>query len=223
MNNSPRSDFLQNEGDCLSFRSRDDFTTILASLDLTVPPRDLGRKSFHRERYCAIHYLQSFVEHNPNEFPFSICKSECPDFQITLKGGTTIGLEHTDVSTEEWQKNLTYLGKKIRESGGMLYDPGPGLPESEALEEWAKLALVAIADKIAKLNKSHYKEADTYELLLYSNTNLPNVEEDKAIQRLSEAFNQKFQSQTFERLYESVSVMYGRDVWFRRLVLRNAS
>jgi len=218
------SQYLSKDGDCLSFRSLDDFNTAVQNLDLSVPARDDARKSYHRERVCAVRYLKAAILYSQIDFPFSICKSESPDFILHLSNGKTIGLEHRDISTEEWQESLTCMAKKLREEPILFGNlPGSDWDQDQVNSEWARLALFAVSDKIEKLNGPHYKKLDSYELLLYSNTGLPNITQDDAMSKLSHEFNNKYASTNFDRLFQSLTIIYGDEVWLRRLHFRNAS
>jgi hypothetical protein len=90
------SDYLSKEGDLLSFGSAEEFKTIIGSLDLQVPSRNKGRKSFHRERSSVVLYLKAMVHFSQVRFPFTIRKLESPDFVLEEDGGQTIGIEHRD-------------------------------------------------------------------------------------------------------------------------------
>ncbi|MDO8571816.1 MAG: hypothetical protein Q7R79_04010 [bacterium] len=218
------SKFLSKEGDCLTFVGLRDFESTLGTLNLTVPSRISRRKSYHRERFCAIRYLKAVVHHNQINFPFSICKSERPDFILALGDGKTIGLEHSDITTEKWQQDLTRIAKLLKRKHVLFGSlPNDNLTADEASSKWASLALIALEKKINDLNKADFKQLDSYELLLYSNTDLPNVDQNEVIPKLSTAFNQKYKSTEFPRLYTSLSIAYGNDLWLRTMQIHNLS
>lgn len=216
------SDYLSKNSDCISFSDRQQFDNIITNLDLAVPNRDKGGKSFHRERVSAIRYLKAAVHFSQIDFPFSIQKSESPDFIIQLKTGQTIGLEHRDIADEKWQESLSQIAKQFNSQGYILGElPGSQMSRDEVDSEWARLALVAVSEKIDKLNLPHYKALDTYELLLYSNTGLPNIFQVKAIDKLSSAFDFQYKDIKFNRLFRSITIIYGDEVWYRRLFFNN--
>ncbi|MCI0707167.1 MAG: hypothetical protein L0Y80_06775 [Ignavibacteriae bacterium] len=218
------SDYLSEDGKSLTFESRSEFDSILGTLDLNVPSRISGRKSFHRERYCAIRYLKGAVYYNQINFPFSICKSERPDFIITFCNGETIGLEHSEITTKKWQQTLTQIARLLQQKQALFGNlPNDELKPDEAASKWVELALKAIEKKTEDLNKRDFKKLDSYELLLYSNTDLPNVEQNQIIPKLSEVFNKKFNSMNFSKFYSSISVVYGDELWLRTMQINNVN
>jgi hypothetical protein len=108
-------------------------------------------------------------------------------------------------------------------SGPPTIEANQGWVSGEAVNEWATLALEALEDKLALLNKSHYGQLNEYELLLYSNTHLPDIELDNGIAALSRLFSQKHGANKFPRLFGALSVIYGNEIRLRALRLRNAA
>ena len=227
--------FLSNSGDLLSFNNLSEFNEIIADLDTSVPARNKGRKSFHRERTSVILYLKALVHFSQIEFPFTITKTESPDFVICIVNKYKIGIEHRDIASEKWQQ---YLGESAKNpndkpvyldqfklSGPPTNEINQGWVEREIIDEWNTLALEAIVNKVELLNKGHYQELDSYELLLYSNTHLPisSTDLDKAIPELSNTYNKKYESIKYPKVFDSVSIIMGDEIKLKVLKFSNAA
>jgi hypothetical protein len=220
-------DFLKQSGDWLSFTDANQFESVVSTLDRNVPARNKGRKSYHRERYCLIEYLIKAVRLSKISFPFSVRKSEGPDFIIQLNCGKTIGIEHREITTEKYQQYLTDSSKYISSKPIWLSQFSHGNQPADSMNsgwvgeeverEWVALALRAISDKFDKLNKSHIQKLDSYELLLYSNTHLPDISIKEVVPLLTSRLNEMFQNSNFIRSFKFISIIYGNEVHFRAL------
>ena len=66
------------------------------------------------------------------------------------------------------------------------------------------------------MNK-HYQNYDKFELLLYSNTHLPNVDKEIVIKFLTQNLNEWIENKIFTKVFESISIIYGQEVWLNIL------
>jgi hypothetical protein len=221
---------LKDEGDYLTFKNQNDFALKLSQIDTNVPADSKKRKSYHRERACIVPYLKALVKASRINFPFTICKSERPDFIISLNDLKKIGIEHRDITTKKYQQYLhsdqqsdqdEFLDKfKI---GGYQNDIcNSGWVGDEVEQEWALITLKAIEDKLILHNKGHIQDLDTYELLLYSNTHLPNIDKKKAISFLLNQVNERINEKHFARLYKYISFIYGSETWLHEIFIQNS-
>jgi len=223
--------YLSKTGDSLCFHTKNEFESITANLDPSVPGRNEGRKAFHRERTSLLMFLKALVVHSKIDFPFCVRKAESPDFILTLKETTTIGIEHRDITTKDYQKYLSESAQKpsgelvwldrFKDAGTPVSEINAGWAGNEVEREWVQLVLGAIREKTDILNKPHFQNLDTYELLLYSNTYLLNVDRRKAIDFLSTSLNKECAAQTLARHFNSISIIYGDEVWLRQLTTVN--
>jgi hypothetical protein len=101
------NDYLSETDNSLSFKTLNEFESVIETLDPSVPNRSDGRKSFHRERSSLIMFLKALVAHSLLCFPFCVRKTESPDFILTIQGRTNIGIEHRDITSQGYQKILS--------------------------------------------------------------------------------------------------------------------
>jgi predicted nucleotidyltransferase len=149
---------------------------------------------------------------------------------LTLADHRTIGIEHRDIATERYQRFLSKTSK-FRNTEECLDDDNylkalkeadlPSVTYGDADDyEWANLALSAISDKIDLLNRGHFESLDSFELILYSNTHLQNIlNKYRAIASLANKLNKELIGRFHSRLYDSISIIYGDEVWLRDLKL----
>lgn len=172
-------------------------------------------------------FLKALVEHSQIDFPFCVRKAESPDFVLTVRETTTIGIEHRDITSQDYQEHLSESANnpsstsvrldRFKFGGQPTSEINAGWVGNEVEREWSQLALQAIRDKIELLNKPHFQKLDSYELLLYSNTHLPNIDLQIAIDLLRASLNNELVSQTHTRHFHSISIIYGNKVWLRQL------
>jgi hypothetical protein len=224
--------YLSRTGDSLCFQTESEFQSIIATLQLTVPARNEGRKSFHRERTCLVMYLKELVAHSRIDFPFCVRKTESPDFLLTVNDEIQIGIEHRDITSQRFQQHLSESANgpsgqivwldRFKATGEPTSELNTGWVGDEVEREWAQLALDAIRDKTHLLNKGHFQNLPSYELLLYSNTHLPNIDRRSAIDYLRTSLNREFADHTLGKRFDSISIIYGDQVWLRELTVNAA-
>lgn len=186
--------FFGKFGDEITFTHKDDLKYKFSQIDCTVPLRIKGRKAYHRERYCLKIYMEQLADTKIFKYPVTIRKHETPDFIITQKSQSTIGLEHTEATTEPFQQtsadferspdgsllevgyfsdpNLTREEYKraIKKPGQKL--DGPPSYGNAWEKEWTSIITTAFINKIIKLNRPNYTLCDRNELLIYNNTHV---------------------------------------------------
>lgn len=138
---------------------------------------------------------------------------------MILGDGMRIALEHTDASTEDYQRAMTELAKapvgtllemgtnRLVEAGEKLI--GDGWAGNAVEREWADIILNSMQKKIGTLNQPQFKIADRYELLIYDNTHLSAMLHVKdALLLLNQAVFEKFQGACFAKNFYLISVIH---------------
>jgi hypothetical protein len=74
--------FFGGFGDEIQFHDAADLERKWRGIDLSVPGRTEGRKSYHRERYCLALYLRTLAHHSLLPLPIRVVKGEAPDFLL---------------------------------------------------------------------------------------------------------------------------------------------
>ena len=144
---------------------------IKANFDFQVSKLSKGRTTDHKERYCLKYYLEELAKKEKLTFPLRVKKEESPDFLITMDNGVKIGLEVTEGTTPEYQRKIKEFEKRFKKNGIGYEFIGPwvdGAPECK----WTEIIVMRIKEKLEKLNQSHFKSANRYELLIYDNNDL---------------------------------------------------
>ena len=169
---------LLDNGDDLIFETQDQLRTLLDYVfspqsPWTPPPRNNGRTTAHRERYCLRYFLDR--EAARFTYPIAVEKTERPDFVITDKTGRRIGVEHTDAGSEAFQRWLSQT-----ENGAPPVENVPDTPETSGagpkthlFDRAATEVVRALEHKTASINKHGYQDADEYVLLIYVLSTVP--------------------------------------------------
>ena len=178
--------FFGPHGKTLSVRDRADFEAKIRDVDHEVPGRTQGRTSVHRERYCILIWLRTIVRCSKIQFPFAISKCESPDFIIEHPAGS-MGLEHTDAGSQEYQRWLTEIEKPPvpqllpNEDGYVELLPNEDGYVGDQERAWADDIKKAILNKQDKLKSEHFQKVNFYELMIYE---VSGFVEDGAVRRL---------------------------------------
>ncbi|MFP4477152.1 MAG: hypothetical protein ACLFOY_16445 [Desulfatibacillaceae bacterium] len=177
----------------LQAENQEELVNKLSAADISVPRRDDGRTTEHREIYCVFHLLAGLILSDLIKYPTILCKRESPDFLLKT-GNIHIGIEHTDATSEDYAKEQA-IRKKFRDQGEDIGDgfsvptirpndsltstsviknrilrPNPSMDFTVGREDeniWIDSIIHAIQRKINKINK---REFDTFEqnwLLIY--------------------------------------------------------
>jgi hypothetical protein len=211
------SSYLEKTGDSLSFQSAAYLHERIASLDLTVPPRNRGRKSFHRERYCLIKYLLALSQTDVLKWPATVVKFERPDFLLVDNSSRLIGIEQTDFGSRDNQEQLSMLQSGKIPSTPPFLDNGPnsgqvGEPKDE--EPFARYALAALLRKTRLISRKPYASCNEMRLLLYPNTGLENVDIPNASNILLERWHNNIRRYGLRQPFSSTAIIYGsNEVW----------
>jgi hypothetical protein len=228
-----KTNFLEKNGDTVFFQNHSDLIDFFSKIDFIVPKRSGGRKSFHREKSCLKFYLEKLIGNNLINFPLSIIKSESPDFFL-IENTIKKALEITDCTTESYQKALTELanneeyrsiepldiynleneseGKKLFKEGlRKENDPLVGMPWiGDAVEvEWTKIAYKRIMEKLVKINKPNFQDADICELLIYDNSHVGgSLHVNDGIYQLNKKY-QEANINIYARKFDVISLIVG--------------
>jgi hypothetical protein len=158
----------------ITARDPADLFSQFGSFGISVPGRTEPKDQFAEEMYCLRRYLYPLVDSGLVRFPFTVAKSETPDFILNRPQDVIVGLEVTKATRQEFEADLTRLDRK-QKTKHYPSDPAAGAMDlsvagwvGNALEtEWVEYVLASIADKL--------KDIDTYpvggcDLLIYDNT-----------------------------------------------------
>jgi len=178
----------------LTIESPDELTRIFQTLGMTVGPRrgPHRRTKDDKEWYCLRTYLLALLSQELVVYPFKINKSEAPDFIISNETRGFFGIEVTEATEEDWQRELTETetGKDDDPAEGSLISED-GFAGDQPEIDWCGAVVRAIEKKIESLN-NHTYHVDTCDLLVYVNSRMSCVvETEKAIQMLISAVEPK--------------------------------
>jgi hypothetical protein len=171
---------------------------------------------------CMALYVNALIQtENPLiRWPLSILKDESPDFTLTLAGQTVIGVEHTTVTSTEYQQfraqslkhpvEETVWLDRFKLGGAPTSEVNSGWVGNEVEREWATLAFQSVAEKLGKLNRPHFKKHTRNELLLNTISYLPNVELEVAIPMLAAKLTVEVADGKHQSVFDAISFIYGR-------------
>ena len=179
-----------------------------------VPPRNENRKNIHRELYCLFKYLKCRIKSNEIVFPFSIEKSESPDFILIDENGNSEGIEISEITTEEYQRKLS---KDTKSNAPFRFELSQSYLGDSVEEEWATISERIIYDKLNKLN-SKFKKYQKNNLVLYSNTDLPSIDYQKGKEKLINKLNYRIKSTDWNYSFNTICVMNSVDVYQNFLI-----
>lgn len=183
------------QGSEQAFSDREGLLQFIADVDISVPGRTEGRRSYHRERYCMVHYLQTLADVSLLEFPLKILRSESPDFFLNFTN-YSLGVEIRDVGTEHSQEATTLLerspARTFLEGEASLRRPGEamqhrGYEGNEGDVTLSDLILDALDDKARTINSPHFQATDFYDILLYDNSHIVLVSDFQTLRPILDA------------------------------------
>jgi len=139
----------------------------LGSVGLEVGPRKgpNRRTSLQREAYNLRQYLTTLSDHDLLSYPLEVAKSERPDFLLCDPINGRCGLEVTEATTRDYQRELAET--EGREGAHLL--AGDGWVGNSAERECCAAILSAANRKARSIGKPGYTPATRYDLLLYVN------------------------------------------------------
>jgi len=225
------SSFFGQYGNEIEFQEESDFNKKLPQLDPSVPGRTEGRTTEHGERNSLIIYLKDLHDKGFLRYPFKITKGEAPDFLILYPNGRATGVEETQAGSEDYQRAMTELERRPQGTlleadlfrienaplakgtySKALRGPceklvGDGWEGDSMEKEWVQIIKDAIVKKTKKLNKSHFRHADKYELLVYDNSHVSGVNIGKAIPMLEKSLGNDLNLKHADRKWNIISVI----------------
>ena len=86
----------------------------LASIDISVPPRNEGRSKEHCERWSICRWLSTLNAVAEIDFPLRVTKREKPDFQVCA-GSVAWGIEVTEAIPTDFARASALAGKEAQE------------------------------------------------------------------------------------------------------------
>lgn len=166
----------------------------MASIDISVPPRNEGRTTEHCETWSICRLLATLAKHERLDFPIRLTKRERPDF-LLVSGDRHIGIEVTEAVNQEYAKATTLPETEIE---GATIDPslfkwgtpdrklhelrsivsrkkltGPGWEGMSVEREYAEAVFDVITAKTKKLQTIGFKRFVENWLAIYCNITLP--------------------------------------------------
>jgi len=99
--------------------------------------------------------------------------------------------------------------KAIRVPGDRLI--GAGWSGDEMERDWCVMILSAIADKIKKLNSPHFKNADSYKLLIVARLFHPKL--DEALPMLKQEIRGWFPLGSYNRFFDCISIISSKHLY----------
>ena len=102
--------------EAITFATIEDLKSFFKEVGGRVGPRKgLNRRTHdQKELFNLRQFLTTLAAHGKIEFPLSVEKGESPDFMLTVGGGEPLGLEVTEATTNEWQRELTETERHVQ-------------------------------------------------------------------------------------------------------------
>jgi hypothetical protein len=176
--------------------SKYQLTSILRGIDISVPPRNEGRKT-KLETWSVCRLLATLAKHGEIVYPMELTKRERPDFLLKT-GARRIGIEITEAINQEYAKATTLPEAN---ADGAIIDPslfkwgtpprklpdlrsivsrrkltGPGWEGSSVEIEYADAIFDIATSKTEKLRSPGFEKFTENWLAVYCNIVLPILE-----------------------------------------------
>ncbi len=168
----------------LALENRDELLRAFETLGSIVGPRrgPNRRTKDEKEWYCLRWYLLTLASQGLLHYPMRIEKSERPDFMVADTARGVFGIEVTEATEQDWQRELTETAAVEGE------DAAKGILRSKTVFAghkpeifWSTAIVDAIEKKSQSLASPHY-QARTCDLLVYVSTRAsPVVDLDRAL------------------------------------------
>lgn len=170
MSAETKAGFLK-PGDEVHFADRDDLLEKLDRLDLEVPDRNGGRRTYHREHFAMRGYLRFLAGEGLLPLPVTLRKSppnqDPPDFVLEWPGDRRETFEITEGTTKEYQRRLTAAARTAETRLDLPIDINT--PTQVAGERWAEIQFASFLRKAEALVRGRFS---IDHLLIYDNTAL---------------------------------------------------
>lgn len=205
----------------LNAKSKSELSTLLANLDISVPPRSEGRTKEHTERYAISFLLSTLNDCGRVNFPMSLIRRERPDFLLSVNG-LKIGIEHTEaISQNEAQKDVlrdkiecsdvhflshAIPGEPKRSSKTLIEEilndeAGEGWHGDAVEREWASAMSYSAKTKLTKVVKPGFERFQHDWLIIYDNWHLPALKLEEGVTYLSELLVESGAFQEFQLVF----------------------
>ena len=150
------------------FSSADDLVSYFSDVGAAVGPRKGPdkRTQDQKELYNLRQYLPTLAINGLLSFPLSVEKGESPDFLLTDAKAGTWGLEVTEATTKDWQRELTMTEGAESSLVGLGRDGWAG---NSAERETCAAILRAMRRKARKIRAGGYRSVSRYDVLIYVN------------------------------------------------------
>ena len=184
-----RHDCLVTVRDCVivettTFYSAEELTEYFRAHGGDVDRRSGPKMRTHdqKELFNLGQYLPTLAANGLLRFPLTLEKGESPDFVLTDGNSEVWGLEVTEATTEDFQRELTDTeGEEAEEFE--LYRGGPSVGDSPEREACTAI-LSAGKRKAKKVRQGKYRPLPRYDLLIYVSVRADFYKPDEAMHLL---------------------------------------
>ena len=196
--------FFGKYGDEITFDDKIDLIVKFTQIDCSVPHREEGRKTYHRERESIKIFMEQLACMNKLKYPLTLKKDESPDFIIRREPGFTIGLEHIEATTDQIQQEQAAFSRSNQDP---FINENTGPEFGYRVDKAAKGIIDSIKKKTFKLNKPNYTLYDRNELLIF--TELISVgDEGITLEKFYSKYEDLSLHKDYNRLFDSISVIF---------------
>ncbi len=181
----------------------------LRGVDLSVPGRTEGRKTYHAETWTICRLLSTLAAANRFTFPISVTHRDRPDFLIQ-DASAKIGVEVTEAIPEQY---AAYCALAERDFPGVLRElahfrllSSAGWEGDDPEREWALFIRSAVDTKLTKLARTDFMKFDQNWLSIYDNLPMPNINLAEAIGLLRPLLEDRWSGTSF---FDTLLVEHG--------------
>lgn len=168
----------------ITIRDDEELRQALGELGQAVGPRKgPGRRTKdQKEWFCLRRYLLTLASRGRLPYPVTIEKADPPDFLIHDSVRGSYGVEITEATEQDWQRELTVteIASEVEDAATPLFvgmDDGWVGNQPEA--EWCSAVIRAIAAKVESIERLEYL-VGRCDLLIYENSRSGVVVKEKA-------------------------------------------
>lgn len=167
--------FIEENGNSIEFSNQSQIEKLDINIFRQQFRKDNNLKEDKGERFAVVFYLKKLCK--VLEFPFTLIKSEKPDFILKFPQ-KNVGVEVRQSTTTEYCKDVAYIGREKKghlisfsANGHKVVEPneplsGPPICGNQDLEKFYNLVSHAIKSKIATINKDEFQHFDEDELVI---------------------------------------------------------
>lgn len=161
----------------LTARGRDDLRRALQVFGAQVGPRrGPSRRTKHeKEWYCLRRYLLALDANGLLHYPIQVHKSETPDFIVCDSRRGIFGVEVTEATEQEWQRELGRTDAPDRgDTSAFTAIDEHGFAGDDPEEDWSTAVIDAIEKKLLRF-ASVGLQVGICDLLIYVNSRISGV------------------------------------------------